>query len=158
MLPDSSASSSSFVVVPSVVFPILCSHASRAAPLRRCCRPCGMAFPQRNNKKCPSPPFQETETLKLLPSDSCSPCAKHFLTATNLVFDCISYFTGNRPRLQQKIPPPQGEKTARFLVRCDGAGAAHDSQRMGKDRNAGWTNFSLSNKIHKNSVKTIEKL
>ena len=62
-------------------------------PLRRCCRPCGMAFPQRNNKKCPSPPFQETETLKLLPSDSCSPCAKHFLTATNLGLSSIFYRT-----------------------------------------------------------------
>ena len=93
MLSDSSASSSSFVVVPSVVFPILCSHASRAAPLRRCCLPCGMAFPRRNNKKCPSPPFQETETLKLLPSDSCSPCAKHFLTATNLGLSSIFYRT-----------------------------------------------------------------
>ena len=93
MLSDSSASSSSFVVVPSVVFPILCSHTSRAAPLRRCCLPCGMAFPRRNNKKCPSPPFQETETLKLLPSDSCSPCAKHFLTATNLGLSSIFYRT-----------------------------------------------------------------
>ena len=52
-----------------------------------------MAFPQRNNKKCPSPPFQETETLKLLPSDSCSPCAKHFLTATNLGLSSIFYRT-----------------------------------------------------------------
>ena len=75
------------------MFPILCSHASRAAPLRRCCLPCGMAFPRRNNKKCPSPPFQETETLKLLPSDSCSPCAKHFLTATNLGLSSIFYRT-----------------------------------------------------------------
>ena len=58
----------------------------------------------------------------------------------------------------RKFPRRREKKTARFLVRCDGAGAAHDSQRMGKDRNAGWTNFSLSNKIHKNSVKTIEKL
>ena len=75
------------------MFPILCSHASRAAPLRRCCLPCGMAFPRWNNKKCPSPPFQETETLKLLPSDSCSPCAKHFLTATNLGLSSIFYRT-----------------------------------------------------------------
>ena len=52
-----------------------------------------MAFPRRNNKKCPSPPFQETETLKLLPSDSCSPCAKHFLTATNLGLSSIFYRT-----------------------------------------------------------------
>ena len=75
------------------MFPILCSHASRAAPLRRCRLPCGTAFPRRNNKKCPSPPFQETETLKLLPSDSCSPCAKHFLTATNLGLSSIFYRT-----------------------------------------------------------------
>ena len=52
-----------------------------------------MAFPRWNNKKCPSPPFQETETLKLLPSDSCSPCAKHFLTATNLGLSSIFYRT-----------------------------------------------------------------
>ena len=75
------------------MFPILCSHASRAAPLRRCCLPCGMASPRWNNKKCPSPPFQETETLKLLPSDSCSPCAKHFLTATNLGLSSTFYRT-----------------------------------------------------------------
>ena len=34
-----------------------------------------------------------SETLKLLPSDSCSPCAKHFLTATNLGLSSIFYRT-----------------------------------------------------------------
>ena len=87
--------------------------------------PPGDGFPpQRNNKKCPSPPFQETETLKLLPSDSCSPCAKHFLTATNLglslyilqdstgkinIFFAGPYNFCRRPC----ICPPTGECSAR---------------------------------------------
>ena len=41
------------------------------------------------NKKC----FKSSgfETLKRAPSDSCSPCAKHFLTATNLGLSLLFY-------------------------------------------------------------------
>ena len=55
--------------------------------------PAGRPSPSGITKSAPVPPFQETETLKLLPSDSCSPCAKHFLTATNLGLSSIFYRT-----------------------------------------------------------------
>ena len=112
--------SRSFCCVPHFVQPCFPRRAPAAVlpPLRRCCRPCGMAFPQRNNKKCPSPPFQETETLKLLPSDSCSPCAKHFLTATNLIL-ALSFYT-IRYKNATEILGPAGKICRTAMIKSEG--------------------------------------
>ena len=53
------------------------------------------------NKKCSKSP-ERSETLKQPPSDSCSPCARHFLTATNL--NCHTHSTRKRRKMQQEIP------------------------------------------------------
>ena len=54
-----------------------------------------------DNEKCSKPSGEDLKHSSTAPSDSCSPCAKHFLTATNL--DCILILHENAPKRNRKF-------------------------------------------------------
>lgn len=59
-----------------------------------------------------------SETLKQQPSDSCSPCARHFLTATNLILS-LSFYT-IRYKNATEILGPAGKICRTAMIKSEG--------------------------------------
>ena len=69
-------------------------------------------------EKCFKPPGWRSETLKQQPSDSCSPCARHFLTATNLILS-PSFYT-IRYKNATEILGPAGKICRTAMIKSEG--------------------------------------